>query len=286
MNTLLTALAARIREKGYPVYAVSVIENGGAPETVQITEANPCQDCYSVAKLFVVTAVGILADRGLLSPDERVVDVLAAEISNKTRAAMDPDWENVTLDMALTHRLALPGGFLDIDCIDANTFGTDYLAYMLTYPLTGKHGGERGYTDGAFYLLARCVEARADMRLDAFLWRELFAPLGYREAAWSCCPMGHAMGATGLYIRTEDMVKLGEVYRTGGLYQGRRILSEAWVNTVRERIYELSPKAGGAVGKGGMRGQMLAITESRAIAWHACGGVDADDLLTLAAEIS
>ena len=98
--------------------------------------------------------------------------------------------------------------------------------------------------------------------------------------------MGHAMGATGLYIRTEDMVKLGEVYRTGGLYQGRRILSEEWVRIVRERVYELSPKAGGAVGKGGMRGQMLAITDRRVIAWHACGGVDADDLLALAAKIS
>ena len=284
MNTLLSALAARIREKGYPVYALSVIENGDVPETVQITEANPCQDCYSVAKLFVVTAIGMLADRGLLSPDEYVTDVLAAEISDETRAAMDPDWTRVTLDMALRHRLALPGGFLDIDCVDANTFGSDYLAHMLTWPLTGRHGGEYCYTDGAFYLLARCAEARAGMRLDVFLWRELFAPLGYREAAWSCCPLGHSMGATGLYIRTEDMAKLGEIYRTGGLYQGRRILSEEWVRIVRERVYELSPKAGGAVGKGGMRGQMLAITDRRVIAWHACGRVDTDDLLTIAAQ--
>ena len=283
MSALLEALAARIREQGYPVYAVSVMESGSEPETAQITAANPCQDCYSVAKLFVVTAIGILYDHGMLSPDERVTDVLAAEISDKTRAAMDPDWGRVTLDMALTHRLALPGGFLDIDCIDANTFGSDYLAYMLTHPLTGRHGGERCYTDGAFYLLARCAEARAGMRLDAFLWRELFAPLGYREAAWSCCPMGHAMGATGLYIRTEDMAKLGEIYRTGGSYRGRRILSEEWVRIVRERVYELSPKACGAVGKGGMRGQMLAIFPDRVIAWHACGRVDTDDLLAIAA---
>jgi CubicO group peptidase (beta-lactamase class C family) len=197
---------------------------------------------------------------------------------------MDPEWDRLTLDMALTHRLALPGGFLDIDCIDANSFGTDYLAYMLTWPLTGKHGGERCYTDGAYYVLARCAEVRAGMRLAAFLDRELFTPLGYREAAWSCCPMGHAMGATGLYIRTEDMAKLGEVYRTGGMYQGQRLLSEAWVQTVRTRGYELTPKAGGAVGKGGMRGQMLAIFPDRVVAWHACGGVDTDDLLTITAQ--
>ncbi|MBQ2708483.1 MAG: hypothetical protein IJF67_09465, partial [Clostridia bacterium] len=72
MSALTEALAARIREKEYPVYAVSVMEKGRSPETVQITAANPCQDCYSVAKLFVVTAIGILYDRGMLSPDERV----------------------------------------------------------------------------------------------------------------------------------------------------------------------------------------------------------------------
>ena len=30
----------------------------------------------------------------------------------------------------------------------------------------------------------------------------------FKEFAWSRCPYGYSMGATGLYIRTEDMVKL------------------------------------------------------------------------------
>ena len=93
--------------------------------------------------------------------------------------------------------------------------------------------------------------------------------------------MGHTMGATGLYIRTDDMVKLGALYLCDGCYRGERILSREWVNTVLERGYELREGVAGAIRKGGMRGQMLAIfpKQNRAVAWHACGFADSDHLL-------
>ena len=93
--------------------------------------------------------------------------------------------------------------------------------------------------------------------------------------------MGHCMGATGLYIRTTDMTKLGAVYLNGGCYHGERILSKKWVDTVFERGYELRPCEAGAYRKGGMRGQMLAIfpRQNRVVAWHACGFGESERLL-------
>ena len=38
--------------------------------------ANPTCNCYSVAKAFTVTAIGILYDKGLLTPETLVVDIL------------------------------------------------------------------------------------------------------------------------------------------------------------------------------------------------------------------
>ena len=79
------------------------------------------------------------------------------------------------------------------------------------------------------------------------------------------------MGATGLYIRIEDMLKLGRLYLDGGMWNGKRILSQQWVNAVRERGYELKRKDHGeAFGKGGMRGQMLLIIPEtgRVAAWQ------------------
>jgi CubicO group peptidase (beta-lactamase class C family) len=119
------------------------------------------------------------------------------------------------------------------------------------------------------------VEKVAGEPIDNFLWHELFTPLGFKEMAWSRCPMGHPMGATGLYIRTSDMVKLGAIYLYGGEWKGHRYLSEEWVNIVLTRGYEMRPidEATGAYGKGGMHGQKLAVMpqQRRVVAWHGNG---------------
>lgn len=287
MSRFLESVADHIRRKGYPIYTISQIDKNGKSESIVLSVANPCQNSYSVAKMFVVTAIGLLYDKDLLSVDEKVIDILKNELTEATLEAIDSRWNKVSVHTALIHALALPQSFLDIDCQDPNEFGTDYLSYMLTYPLTGEHGVKHTYTDGAYYLLSRIAEKRAGKRLDVFLWDELFSKLGYKEVAWSCCPMGHSMGATGLYIRTDDMAKLGRIYLNDGLFGDTRILSSDWIQRVFKEGYELHPICDGVYGKGGMRGQMLAIIpeQKRVIAWHGCGRVDGYELLSFINEI-
>ena len=248
--------------------------HAGRVESLDIIKTNPCQNVYSVAKAFVVTAVGLLVDRGLLSTDEVVTDILADEIPT----GCQPAWYKTTVDMLLLHKVGLPGGFLDIDCYDSRNFGEDYLAYTLTYPTPEDYTPDKStYTDAAFYILSRIVEKRAGEPLDTLLWRELLFPTGCLEAAFSRCPKGHPMGATGLYIRAAEVAKLGSIYLNGGMYGNRRILSENWVRTVLARGYELKSKcAGRAYGKGGMRGQMLLVLpeQRRVIAWQGYGSAD------------
>ena len=276
MSRFLQQVAAFVRENQYPLYSISEICGDSHVDTVQLQVANPCQNSYSVAKAFVVTALGILYDRGLLSPEDKLINILLPEISDDTLQAMDERWYTVTLDDALTHKLALPKNFLDIDQQDPATMGRDYLHYVLTAPLTGDHGLERCYTDAAYYLLSRVVERLSGKGLDAFLWEALFYGLGVQEAAWSRCPMGHCIGATGLYIRSSDMVKLGKLYLDKGTYGGIRYLSREWVELVLSRGYELRPCGSAAWGKAGMRGQMLLAipSQNRVVAWHGCGKIN------------
>ena len=277
MSDFLNRLAAYIKEKDYNVLRIAEIKNGGAPESLDLQPCNPCQNTYSVAKAFVVTAVGMLCDRGMLRVDERVTDILAAYLP----AELDPRWQTATVDDALLHKCGLPCGFLDIDVNESCAYGRDFLGYLFTYPLLDAPGGTRRYTDGAYYLLSRIVEEKAGKPLDLFLWEHLFFDAGFQEVAWSRCPMGHPIGATGMYIRTQDMAKLGEIYRTGGCYGGRRYLSEDWVRFALAKPYELSPNEGGrSFSKGGMRGQNLLVIpgQNRTAAWHAFERTDNGDL--------
>jgi len=283
MSVFLDDLASFIKSCGLNVFSAAEIVGDSEPETVYLQPSNPCNDVYSVAKAFSVTAIGILSDRGLLNVDETVTELLGDELPER----YDPLWESTTLDSLMLHKLGLPRGFLDIDCVDANTFGKDYLAYVMGRELTEGHGIKECYTDAAYYIVSRIAEKRSGMALDDLMWKELFFPLGVREAAWSHCPLGHAMGATGLYIRSEDMARLMAVYLNKGIYRGRRYLSEAWVDKVLSRGYEIRRKGdNGAYGKGGMRGQMaMAVFDTnRAVAWQAFDSSDMAPLVRFVAE--
>lgn len=268
MSEFTKDFEAFIREQGFNVFGFAEICNGKS-EYVALRPVNPCQDSYSVAKAFVVTAIGMLYDRKMLDLNERFVDIFADELPEN----MDPRWGKATIHNALTHRLGLPANFLDIDVFSVYDYGPYLLNACFKQPLLAEPGTVFCYTDAAFYLLARVVEKKTGEALDTFLWRKLFYKLRVREAAWSRCPMGHVIGATGLYIRTEDMAKLGQLYLQNGTWNGRQILSKEWCDLVRERGYELKPVAPScaAYGKGGMCGQnLLIIPEAgRVVAWHA-----------------
>ena len=271
MSRFLDECAEFIKTQPFPVTRVSEYRDG-VIETAECMPANPCQNCYSVAKTFAMTALGLLYDKKLVNLDERICDIFADELP---QIGMDERWKISTVEMALTHSLGLPGGFLDIDCNPSSIFGEDYLDYMFRYPLEYTPGTDRKYSDGAFYLVARIVEKKIGMEADDFLWKEMFYKMGFQEMAWSHCPKGHVMGATGLYIHSSDMVKLGAVYLNGGTYNGERFLSEEWVRLAVEKEFALDwDEDRELYYKGGMCGQKLFVVpkQNRAVAVQSFGG--------------
>ena len=274
MSKFLEDLAKFLDTQPFDIIHAAEIYDGGEPEVLERIPGNRCQDVYSSAKAFTMTAIGILCDRGLISVGDRIVDILADEIA-PNRDEMDPRWDRVTVEMSIKYRSGLPGGFLDIDCLDANEWGEDHLKYMMTYPLAYDPDTEERYNDGTYYLLARVAEKVSGMPTDAFLWKEMLYPLGFSEAAFSRCPMGHIIGGSGLYIPIADFAKFGELYRCGGVWKGRRILSGEWVKTVLEKEYVFDwDDTHELYFKGGMYGQKILVhpARRRVVAVQSYGG--------------
>ena len=61
------------------LYSLSISENGKT-ETFKRILANDTNNVFSVSKVFTVTAIGFLVDDGLLSLDEKISDIFAAEM--------------------------------------------------------------------------------------------------------------------------------------------------------------------------------------------------------------
>lgn len=271
MSKFLNDFEKFLSEQPFDIIRLSHVKDNGEIETFDSIDANPCQNTYSVAKLFTATAIGMLVDAGKLKLDEKVCDILSDYVPAE---GMDERWYKNTVEDALTHRMGLPGGFLDIDTTAVSVFGEDFLHYLFTYPLAYEPGTEERYSDGAFYVLSRIVTAKTGEKLDDFMWKNLLWKLGYQEMAWSHCPHGYPMGATGLYIHSSDMVKLGQLYLNGGTYNGVRYLREEWCRNAVEKSYAIDWDDTHTIYyKGGMFGQKLIVhpAANRVVALQAYG---------------
>lgn len=257
----------KLLENNLNIYFVSQGDEDYNITKETIVPANPCCNCYSVAKAFTVTAIGMLYDKGLLTPNSLLTDILSNHIPNN----IDPKWHKVTIHHLLKHKVGFGCGMLDIDCEDASLYPTmDYLQLVLKTNLKYEPGTIYQYTDAAYYLLSRVIYELTEADLRDVLRPILMDLMKFKEYSWSVCPKGYSIGATGLYLRTEDMVKLGILYLNKGMWKETRVLSEEWVDMVISNEYEFSSLGNGWYGKGGMRGQLLMFNmeKGKAIACH------------------
>ena len=262
---------------GSKAYSIAVSTTDGI-EVAKIRNLDP-QNTYSVSKVYCVTAIGMLYDEGKINPmQDTIGDIFKEEI--KAYGIDENKWKNVTVHDVLRHRAGYTeGGLLDIDA-DPGLMNehNDFLKVVLNYKLSTYERDKpieefgnianRKYTDAAYYLISRVVSKISGQKLDAYLKTRLFDVAGYSNYRTTVCPQGYPIGATQFYFKPDDMVKLGRIYVNGGTYNGKRIISQEWVNIVIKYSYELASGYNG-YGKGGMRGQYLYVNfeHNIAVAW-------------------
>lgn len=275
---LLPELEKIAHEDGDKIFTICEIYNGESRVAV-IRPNIRCHNTYSIAKLFTVATLGIMEDKGLLDIDEPVYPIL----KDKFPENFDPKWRDVKISDVIRHRTGFGvAGMLDIDAADSSKWPRDFLNILLSSELKYKPGEKYVYTDATFYLASRIASEKSGEKLNEFMIRELLDPLEFEEYAFSTDPEGYPIGATGMYISTEDMAKLGLVFVQDGVYKGKQILSKRFVDEAFDRTFELYPigDEGVAFTKGGMNGQSLYMNRKtkRVVAVHSYLG-DTDAIL-------
>lgn len=252
-----------IREHQLNVYQLAIQTDDGA-FNMHCQPCNTCQNIYSVTKVFVNTAVGMLWDDGKLQLEDTLLFYLQPYLD----APYDAAWDTVTIQHALTHRMGVDEAVIDIDRDDIRTYGTEnHLYYILRHVPKFQPGKYRKYTDSAHYLLSLIIEQITGMPADDWIRQNLLQKLDFQHTAWTRCPQNHTIGATGAYMRADDMVKLGWLYVNEGYIDGIPLVSEAWVDIMEQESFDFYPIKGTTFRcKSGMNGQMLLYSREKRIA--------------------
>jgi CubicO group peptidase (beta-lactamase class C family) len=98
-------------------------------------------------------------------------------------------------------------------------------------PMARDPGGEQAvYCASDINLLGGIIDKTTGDRLPEFFERYFAKPLQITSYHLNLMPTGEVYLGGGLYMRPRDQLKLGQLYLSGGVWNGNRILSEAWVN--------------------------------------------------------
>ena len=187
---------------------------------------------HSMTKSVIGMAVGLLYDDGLVSLDTRLVDIFP-EIPYK-----DKRFTSITIEHLLTMTSGNPFG--EAGSITEVEWSRAFFESTLMYsPGTGFF-----YNSMNSYILSRVVSELSGMRVQDYVGKRIFEPLGITNYFWEIGPEGCEKGGWGLYLSAESWAKLGIMFMGGGTYLGKRIISDRWIKLSGE-THAIAPEFNG-----------------------------------------
>jgi hypothetical protein len=105
----------------------------------------------------------------------------------------------------------------------------DWVQFVIDRPMKDEPGAVFAYSSGATELLAHIFKRETGIDIERYAHRNLFEPLGIKDYFWKRTPLGVVDTEGGLYLRTEDLAKIGLLYLHGGRWNGRPLMTADWV---------------------------------------------------------
>jgi len=120
----------------------------------------------------------------------------------------------------------------------------DWQKYFIDQPMAEEPGTRFYYNDGAPQALAYIFRKATGQDLEAYAAEHLFKPLGITSWYWKRTPQGVPDGEGGLYLDRHDLAKLLMLYQHDGVWEGKQIVSRAWVKASLTPVVKVEDRPG------------------------------------------
>ena len=229
---------------------------------------------WSMAKSILHFLVGILVDEGRLDPAAPAP--VAAWAHDERRAITLGDL------LAMRDGLHYVEDYVDGERSDVieMLFGSgrpDVAGFTIAKPLAHPPGTFFNYSSGTTNVISKivadCVGSGEPYR--AFMRERLFDPIGMTSAEPTFDDAGTFIGSSFVHATAQDFARFGLLYLRGGEWDGRQLVSRAWVDTAQVPLSQEEESGNyygwqwwitgdefGTYWASGYDGQMIAISPS------------------------
>ena len=175
----------------------------------------------SVSKTFTSTAVGFAIQEGLLKLDDRMVDLFPESLPERVSDTL----QRITI----RHLLTMNTGHGKAPTDDVRSQDSDWIRAFMEWPIEFEPGTCYCYNSIATYVLSAAVQKVTGQKVVDYLEPRLWQPLGIEKPYWQESPAGINTGGWGLYLKTEDLARMGLCLLNGGKFRGKQVIPADWV---------------------------------------------------------
>lgn len=176
----------------------------------------------SVSKTFTSMAVGLAISEGLLDLEDRIVEIFPEHCPANPSQYLK--------EMNVRHLLTMNCGHSTDPTYSVwkNT-EESWIKLFMEHPVTHKPGTLFCYNSLGTYVLSAIVQKVTGEKVVDYLYPRLFRPLGINNVSWSESPQGINTGGWGLYLKTEDLAKMGLMILQKGQFNGKQVIPAEWI---------------------------------------------------------
>lgn len=205
----------------------SIIVTMGSEQHEHVFTNRSENNIRSISKTISCLAVYQAIETGLYDLDTCVYDYVdASKIHNKTNI---DKLKNMKIRHLLNLTIGQAEGLMFSKDIKKLPEDTDLLYYILNYDIVYEPGKHFVYNNAATYLLCYITQKVTEMYFGEWVNKVLFKPMNIPPCKWESTNQGICLGASGLWMKNEDLHKIALLLLNDGIYEGNRIISEEWI---------------------------------------------------------
>jgi CubicO group peptidase (beta-lactamase class C family) len=179
---------------------------------------------WSLSKSFTSTAVGLAVADGLIDIDDLVM---------KHFPELLPDNPSPELQaMRIRDLLTMSTGHENEPKVRDKA---DWIREFLAHPVVYSPGTHFVYNTPATFMQSAILQKVTGKTTLDYLKPRLFEPLGIESPHWDANPQGITLGGYGLFLRTEDIAKFGQLYLQRGKWNGEQLVPEPWIDAATSK---------------------------------------------------
>ena len=215
---------AAIKKEAQDIHSIMVLKDGEVVYQNWMSQGK--EDVphilNSVSKTFTSMAVGLAVSEGLVSLDEKLVDIFPEHCPENPSEFLK--------EINVKHLLTMTCGHsTDPTYKSWEVKDSSWIRFFMEHPVTHKPGTLFCYNSLGTYVLSAIVQKRTGEKLVDYLFPRLFRPLGINNVSWQESHEGINTGGWGLFLKTEDLAKMGLMILQKGQFNGKQVVPAEWI---------------------------------------------------------